>query len=132
MWIFSRVPKATGRVIWLTGVTTMPGTMPSKGPRLEHNRDLDKSIRSKVFRNKMFRELPPLMRTQLSLTSLTMGLIMRGYHPGFGTKSGWSLRSKVMGTSDHLRYLGVAGETVITSQAVSFCFLLDSHESGPP
>jgi hypothetical protein len=39
---------------------------------------------------------------------------------------------KMMGTSDHLRYFGVVGENVMTSQAVSFCFLLDSYESGPP
>jgi hypothetical protein len=46
------------------------------------------------------------MRTWLSLTYLMMGLTMRGYRPGFGTESGWSLRSKVMGISDHLRYSG--------------------------
>jgi hypothetical protein len=57
---------------------------------------------------------------------------MRGYRPGFGTKSGWSLWSKVMGTSDHLRYSRVAGETVMTSRAVSFYFRLDSKESGSP
>jgi hypothetical protein len=33
-------------------------------------------------------------------------LIMRGYPSGFGIKSGWSLRSKVMGTSNHFRYSG--------------------------
>jgi hypothetical protein len=49
---------------------------------------------------------------------------MRGYYPGFSTKSGWSLR--VIGTSDHLRYSRVASEAAITSQAVSFCFRLDS------
>jgi hypothetical protein len=59
----------------------------------------------------MFRELPPSMRTRLSLTSLMMGLTIRGYHPSFGIKFGWSMRSKVMGTSNHLRYSGVAGET---------------------
>jgi hypothetical protein len=37
-----------------------------------------------------------------------------------------------MGTSDHLRYSGVAGDTAMISQAVSFYFLLDSYESGPP
>jgi hypothetical protein len=35
-----------------------------------------------------------------------MELTIRGYHPGFGTKFGWLLRSKVMGTSDHFRYSG--------------------------
>jgi hypothetical protein len=34
---------------------------------------------------------------------------MRGYHPGFGTKFRLSLRSKVMETSDHLRYSGGGG-----------------------
>jgi hypothetical protein len=71
-------------------------------------------------------------RTRLSFMSLTMGLTIRGYHPGFGTKSGWSLRSKVMETLSHLTYSGVVGETTITSRAMSFCFLLDSHELGPP
>jgi hypothetical protein len=55
-----------------------------------------------------------------------MGLTMRGYRPGFGTKFRWSLRSKVMETSDHLRYSGVVGETVMTSRVMSFCFRLDS------
>jgi hypothetical protein len=89
--------------------------MPWKGSRLGHNIDLDNRIRSKVFRNRMFRELAPSMRTQLSLTSLMMGQTMRGYNAVFGTKSRWSLRSKVMGTLDHLRYSGVEGETVVTS-----------------
>jgi hypothetical protein len=70
--------------------------------------------------------------TRLFLTSLMMGLTMRGYHPSFGTKSRWSMQSKVMGTSDHLRYSGVAAETAMTSWAVRFYFLLDSYDSGPP
>jgi hypothetical protein len=53
--------------------------------------------------------------SRLSLTSLMMGQTMREDYPGFGTKSGRSLRSKVMGSSDHLRYSGVAGETAMTS-----------------
>jgi hypothetical protein len=113
------------------GVAAALATMPWIGARLGHNRDLDNPIWSKVFKNRMFRQLPPLTRTRLSLTFLTMGLTMRGYHPGFGTKSGWSLRSKVMGTSDHLKYSGLAGETTMTSRAVSFYFLLDSYELGP-
>jgi hypothetical protein len=85
-----------------------------------------KPIWSNVFKNRMFRELPPLTRTRLSFTSLTIGLIIRGYHPNIGTKSGWSLWSKVMETSDHFMYSGVAGETAMTSRAVSFYFLFDS------
>jgi hypothetical protein len=123
---FSRVLKVTGRTIWPMGVAATPGTMPWKGARLGRNKDLDNPIWSKVFRNIMFKELPPLMRTQLSLISLMMGQTMRGYRSGFGIKSGWSLRSKVMGTSDHLRYSGMAGETAMTSRVVNFCFCLDS------
>jgi hypothetical protein len=52
-----------------------------------------------------------------------MGLTIRGYVPDFGMKSEWSLRSKVMWTSDHFRYSGVAGKTFMTSQAMSFYFL---------
>jgi hypothetical protein len=96
------------------------------------SRALDNPIWSKVFKNRIFRELSTSTRTQLSLISLTMGLTMIGYHPSFGTKLGWSLWSKVMGTSDHLRYSGVAGETAMTSRVVSLCFLLDSYDSGPP
>jgi hypothetical protein len=79
-----------------------------------------------VFKNRMLMELPPSMRTRLSLTSLRMGLMIRGYRPSFGMKSGWSLQSKVIGTSDHFRYSGVAGSIVMTSRAVSFYFLLES------
>jgi hypothetical protein len=57
---------------------------------------------------------------------------MRGYRLGFGTKSRWSLRSKVMGTLDHFSYSGVAGETAMISWAMSFYFLLDLYDSGPP
>jgi hypothetical protein len=62
----------------------------------------------------------------MSLTSLMMRLVIRGYRLSFETKSGWSLRSKVIGTSDQFRYSGVAGPTAMTSRTVSFCFLLDS------
>jgi hypothetical protein len=55
-----------------------------------------------------------------------MGQTMRGYRPDFGIKFGWSLLSKVMGTSDHIRYSRVAGENAMTSQDVSFYFCLDS------
>jgi hypothetical protein len=120
-----------GRAIWPRVVAT-PGTMPWKGARLGHNKDLDNPIWLRVCMNRMFRELAPSMRTWLSLAFLMMGQTMRGYHPGFGTKSGWSLRSKVMGTSDHLRYSAVVCETAMTSWAVSFCFHHDSYESGPP
>jgi hypothetical protein len=52
-----------------------------------------------------YKELPPL----------TMGLIMKGYCLGFSINSRWSLWSKVMGTSDHLRYMVVADKTTMTS-----------------
>jgi hypothetical protein len=32
----------------------------------------------------------------------------------------------MMGTSNHFRYVGVVGETSMTSWVVSCCFLLDS------
>jgi hypothetical protein len=123
---FSQVPKVTGRAIWPMGVAAAPGTMLWKGARLGHSKDLDNPIWSKVLRNRMFRELPPSMRTRLSLASWTMGQTVRGYRSIFGTKFRWSLRSKVMGTLDHLRYSGVAGETALTAPVVSFCFCLDS------
>ena len=48
--------------------------------------------------------------------------------------SGWSARSKVMGTSDHFRYVGATGMTALISQVVSFCFRfrLDSYAADPP
>jgi hypothetical protein len=91
-----------------------------------HNIDLNNPIWSKVFRNRRFWGLALSMRHRLSLTSLMTGQTLRGYYPTFGTKSEWSLRSKVMGTSDHLTYSGVAGETAMTSRAMSLCFHLDS------
>jgi hypothetical protein len=103
-----------------------------KGAQLGRSRDLDNPIWSKVFKNRIFMELPPSTRTRLRFTSLTMELTMRGYRLGFGTKSRWSLRSKVMGTLDHFSYSGVAGETAMISWAMSFYFLLDLYDSGPP
>jgi hypothetical protein len=93
---------------------------------LGHNGDLDNPIWSNVFKNRMFRELPPSIRTRLNLMSLMMGLTIRGYRLGFGIKSGWSLWSKMMETSNHFRYVGVVGETSMTSWVVSCYFLLDS------
>jgi hypothetical protein len=113
---FSRVPKVTGRMIWPTGVATAPVTMSWMGSRLGCSRDLDNPIWLNVFRNIMFRELPPSMRTRLSLTSLMMWLTIIGYRPGFGMMSKCSLWSKVMGASEHLRYSGVVGETAMTSR----------------
>jgi hypothetical protein len=115
-----------GRLIWPTGVITALGDMPWKGAWLGCSVDLEIPIWSKVFKNKMFRVLPLLTRTQLSLTSLMMDLTIKGYRPDFGMNSGSSLWSKVMGTSDHFRYSGVAGDTAMTSRSVSFHFLLDS------
>jgi hypothetical protein len=97
-----------------------------EGARLGSNIDLESPISSKVFKNRMFKRLHPSSRTWLSLMSLTMGLTIRGYQPSFRMKSGWLLRSKVIGTSDHFRYLGVADPTTMTSRVVNFCFLLDS------
>jgi hypothetical protein len=123
---FSRVLKVTRRVIWLTEVTATLGTIPWKGAQLGRSTDMESPIWLKVFKNRMFRELPPSMRTQLSLTSLMMGLRIKGYRPNFEMKSTWSLWLKVIGTLDEFRYSGVAGDTTMTSWAVSFCFLLDS------
>jgi hypothetical protein len=50
-----------------------PRTMPWKGAQLVRSEALDNPIRSKVFRKRMFKELPPSMRTWLSFTSLMMG-----------------------------------------------------------
>jgi hypothetical protein len=74
----------------------------------------------------MFSELPPSMRTQLSLTFFKIELTMRGYQPDLGMKFRWSIGSKVIRTSYHFKYSGVADPTSRTSRAVSFSFLLDS------
>jgi hypothetical protein len=108
------------------GATAALGTILWKGARLGHSAHLDNPIWLKVFKNRMFRELPPSIRTRLSLMSLMMELTIRGYGPDFVIKSGWSLQSKVMETSSHFRYSGVAGDTAMTSWVVSFCFLLES------
>jgi hypothetical protein len=55
----SRVTKVTGRVIWLTWVAAALETIPWKGTRLEHGVHLDNPIWLKIFKNIMFRELPP-------------------------------------------------------------------------
>src|SRR5207237_9656758 len=44
----------------------------------------------------------------------------------------WSARPKVIGASDHLRYLGVAEVIALISRVTSFCFRLDSYASDPP
>jgi hypothetical protein len=107
------------------GVVATLGTILWKGALLKCSVDLDSPIWSKVFKNRMFRELPPSMRTRLSLTSLSMGLIISRYRHGFGMKSRWSLQSKVMGSSDHFKYSGVTSDTSMTSRVVSFFFLFD-------
>jgi hypothetical protein len=69
------------------GVAATLGTILCKGAQLKHSTDLESPIWSKVFKNRMFKELPPLMRTRLSLTSLMIGLTIKGYRPSFGMKS---------------------------------------------
>src|SRR5438105_6992744 len=46
--------------------------------------------------------------------------------------SGWSDPSKVIGASNHLRYLGVTGVTALIFREVSYCFRLDSYAADPP
>jgi hypothetical protein len=65
------------------GVAAALGTMLWKGAQLGCRRDLDNPIWLNVFRNRKFRELPPSMRTRLSMTSLMMGLT------GQGIPAGW-------------------------------------------
>jgi hypothetical protein len=127
---FSWVSNVTGRVICPTSVTMALGTIPRKGTLQDCSAILGRPIWSIVFRNRMLIELPPSTRTRLILLSLMMGLMIRGYRPDVGMKSGPSLRLTVMDTSDHFRYSGLAGPTVMTSRAVSFYFLLDSHGLG--
>jgi hypothetical protein len=55
------------------------GTFSWKGARLTRSTDLESSIWSKVFKNRMFRELPPSTRFRFSLTSLMMGVTISGY-----------------------------------------------------
>jgi hypothetical protein len=55
--------------------------------------DLGKPIWSNVSRNRMLTKLPPSTRTQMSSTSMMMGLTISGYRPDFGMKSGWSFQS---------------------------------------
>jgi hypothetical protein len=70
----------------------------------------------------MFSVVPPSMRT--------MGLTIEGYRPSFRMKFGWSLQSKVIGTSDHFRYSGMVGPIAMTFRVVSFCFLHDYYVLG--
>jgi hypothetical protein len=49
-----------------------------EGAQLGRNVDLGSPIYSKVFKNKMYREFPPSMSTQLSFTSFMIGLTIRG------------------------------------------------------
>jgi hypothetical protein len=115
-------PKGHRKSDLVDGVAAAPVTILWKGARVKSSTHLDNPIWLKVFKNRIFRELPPSTRTRLSFTSLTMGLTIRGYRPDFWMKSRWSLRSKVMEISDHFRYSRVVGETAMISRAVSFCF----------
>jgi hypothetical protein len=46
--------------------------------------------------------------------------------------SGWSLQSKVIGTSDHFRYDGFAGSALKTSRQMSFSRRVEGLADDPP
>jgi hypothetical protein len=104
-----------------------------EGAQLGCSRDLDNPIWSKVFENKIYIQgSTDIDEDSVELDILDNGANYEKIPPWRWQKVGVALWSKVIGTSDHLRYLGVAGETAMTSWAMSFCFLLDSYDSGPP
>jgi hypothetical protein len=56
----------------------------------------------------------------LSLEPATTGFRTSGNHPGSENLVHWSIREKVMGTSDHLRGVGTTGSMFKTSRLVAF------------
>jgi hypothetical protein len=69
---------------------------------------------------RMLSPLLPLMSTLLSLEPATTGFRTSGKRPGSEKLVHWSVREKVMGTSDHLRGVGTAGSMFKTSRRMAF------------
>jgi hypothetical protein len=55
-----------------------------------------------------------------------------GQAPGCGTWSGWSLRSKVIGTSNNFRYDSIVDSVLKTSHRISFSRRLEGRAGDPP
>src|SRR5579883_1417244 len=72
------------------------------------------------------------MSTRVSLALTTTGSRTSGYLLGLQKLLHWSSREKVMGTSDHLRQVGVGGSTAMISLRWSFFSRLDSVTEVPP
>jgi hypothetical protein len=74
----------------------------------------------KVLVKRTLSSLPPSMSTLLSLEPATTGFRTSQNRPGSEKLVHWSVREKVMGTSDHLRGVGTSGSMFKTSRRVAF------------
>jgi hypothetical protein len=103
---FSRVPKVTGRAIWPTGVAATPETVPWKGARLGHNKDLDNPIWSKIFWNKMWWGATSIDKDSVELDILDDGANYERILPWLWHKVWVALKVLEGGGWDRLDLLG--------------------------
>jgi hypothetical protein len=62
-----------------------------------------------------------VMGTLVSMKPATTRSKTTGKRPGLKKLFHWSVREKVMGSSDHLRGIGVTGSMDIMSRRIKFC-----------
>ena len=108
----SGLPNVTGRESCPIGLAVEPGTMPWKAYFTGFTFDLGICMSSNAPANKIFKELPPSIKTRLTLQLLIVGSTTIGNLPGRVEGMGQSSLLKEITVSDHLDGLVVIGDSV--------------------
>ena len=77
-------------------------------------------IPRRVSAYKVFKPLPPSIKTLVSRVPPMTGSTTNACLLGVATRGGWSDWSNVMGVFDHFKYVVVAGATMFTSLLMTF------------
>ena len=86
--------------------------------------DIGMPIPRRVSAYKMFKPLPPSIKTLVSRVPPTTGSTTNTCLPGVATRGGWLDWSNVMGVFDHFKYVVIVGATMFTSMLMTFSRLL--------
>jgi hypothetical protein len=114
------------------GIAAIPRSIPWKGARLGHRRDLDNPIWSKVFRKKEVEGAASIHQHFVELDVFYDGADYEGTPPRLWYKVQVVAVVESNGDLRPSMVLGGGGTDRKTSRTVSFCFLLASYEWRPP
>src|SRR3954462_7065249 len=102
-------------------LASRPGTTPWKRVLVRLRFASIRFIFCRVSRYMMLMLLPLSSIHLVNSTPLIKGLMTMAYWFSVGIRSGWSVLSQVMGTSDQRRYWGTGGRVAIRILIEVFC-----------